>query len=380
MNDWKWVKLSEIIDFNPKERLLKGSISKKIAMEKIEPFTRDISEFERLEFKGGTKFRNGDTLIARITPSLENGKTAKVNLLDEDKIGFGSTEFIVARAKKGISDENFVYYLMLDPKVREVAIKSMVGTSGRQRVQLDVVQNYEILCPPLEEQIQIGRILSVIDDKIENNKKINHHLLEQARLLYKNLISSNDTKYQNLSDIARITMGQSPKGETYNDDKIGLPLLNGATDFRNSISPSKWTSDPRKIARPGEYVFGVRATIGLTTKIFKEYAIGRGTGSAKPISNIFDEYLFFALEDLFDYYANLGSGTVYINISKSDFDSFKVILPIKDQFLVDFHKTVQPLFNLIFNNNAEIQKLSELRDCLLPKLLSGEISINQATK
>ncbi|HEL2144031.1 TPA: restriction endonuclease subunit S [Streptococcus suis] len=380
MNDWKWVKLSEIIDFNPKERLLKGSISKKIAMEKIEPFTRDISEFERLEFKGGTKFRNGDTLIARITPSLENGKTAKVNLLDEDEIGFGSTEFIVARAKKGISDENFVYYLMLDPKVREVAIKSMVGTSGRQRVQLDVVQNYEILCPPLEEQIQIGRILSVIDDKIENNKKINHHLLEQARLLYKNLISSNDTKYQNLSDIARITMGQSPKGETYNDDKIGLPLLNGATDFRNSISPSKWTSDPRKIARPGEYVFGVRATIGLTTKIFKEYAIGRGTGSAKPISNIFDEYLFFALEDLFDYYANLGSGTVYINISKSDFDSFKVILPIKDQFLVDFHKTVQPLFNLIFNNNAEIQKLSELRDCLLPKLLSGEISINQATK
>ncbi|HEL1987358.1 TPA: restriction endonuclease subunit S [Streptococcus suis] len=380
MNDWKWVKISEIIDFNPKERLLKGSISKKIAMEKIEPFTRDISEFERLEFKGGTKFRNGDTLIARITPSLENGKTAKVNLLDEDEIGFGSTEFIVARAKKGISDENFVYYLMLDPKVREVAIKSMVGTSGRQRVQLDVVQNYEILCPPLEEQIQIGRILSVIDDKIENNKKINHHLLEQARLLYKNLISSNDTKYQNLSDIARITMGQSPKGETYNDDKIGLPLLNGATDFRNSISPSKWTSDPRKIARPGEYVFGVRATIGLTTKIFKEYAIGRGTGSAKPISNIFDEYLFFALEDLFDYYANLGSGTVYINISKSDFDSFKVILPIKDQFLVDFHKTVQPLFNLIFNNNAEIQKLSELRDCLLPKLLSGEISINQATK
>ena len=380
MNDWKWVKLSEIIDFNPKERLLKGSISKKIAMEKIEPFTRDISEFERLEFKGGTKFRNGDTLIARITPSLENGKTAKVNLLDEDEIGFGSTEFIVARAKKGISDENFVYYLMLDPKVREVAIKSMVGTSGRQRVQLDVVKNYEILCPPLEEQIQIGRILSVIDDKIENNKKINHHLLEQARLLYKNLISSNDTKYQNLSDIARITMGQSPKGETYNYDKIGLPLLNGATDFRNSISPSKWTSDPRKIARPGEYVFGVRATIGLTTKIFKEYAIGRGTGSAKPISNIFDEYLFFALEDLFDYYANLGSGTVYINISKSDFDSFKVILPIKDQFLVDFHKTVQPLFNLIFNNNAEIQKLSELRDCLLPKLLSGEISINQATK
>ena len=115
--------------------------------------------------------------MARITPSLENGKTAKVSLLGKDEVGFGSTEFIVARARKGISDENFIYYLMMSPSVRDIAIKSMVGTSGRQRVQLDVVKNYEVLCPPLSEQIQIGKILSVIDDKIENNKKINHHLV-----------------------------------------------------------------------------------------------------------------------------------------------------------------------------------------------------------
>lgn len=277
-------------------------------------------------------------------------------------------------------DENILMPEFLFYKLKMFNLASMNVGSAVPSLTTAILNALELDIPSFEVQSQIVNILKAFDERISLNKQINHHLLEQARLLYKNLISSNDTKYQNLSDIARITMGQSPKGETYNDDKIGLPLLNGATDFRNSISPSKWTSDPRKIARPGEYVFGVRATIGLTTKIFKEYAIGRGTGSAKPISNIFDEYLFFALEDLFDYYANLGSGTVYINISKSDFDSFKVILPIKDQFLVDLHKTVQPLFNLIFNNNAEIQKLSELRDCLLPKLLSGEISINQATK
>ncbi|MCK4068957.1 restriction endonuclease subunit S [Streptococcus suis] len=176
MNNWKKMKLGDFIEFNPTERLSKGTLAKKIAMEKIEPFTRDIPEFELLEYKGGTKFRNGDTLMARITPSLENGKTAKVSLLDEDEVGFGSTEFIVARAQKGISDENFIYYFMMSPNVRDVAIKSMVGTSGRQRVQLDVVKNHEVLRPPLSEQIQIGKILSVIDDKIENNKKINHHL------------------------------------------------------------------------------------------------------------------------------------------------------------------------------------------------------------
>ncbi|WP_239657905.1 restriction endonuclease subunit S, partial [Streptococcus agalactiae] len=237
-------------------------------------------------------------------------------------------------------DENILMPEFLFYKLKMFNLASMNVGSAVPSLTTAILNALELDIPSFEVQSQIVNILKAFDERISLNKQINHHLLEQARLLYKNLISSNDTKYQNLSDIARITMGQSPKGETYNDDKIGLPLLNGATDFRNSISPSKWTSDPRKIARPGEYVFGVRATIGLTTKIFKEYAIGRGTGSAKPISNIFDEYLFFALEDLFDYYANLGSGTVYINISKSDFDSFKVILPIKDQFLVDFHKTV----------------------------------------
>lgn len=177
MEEWKKVRLDEIIDFNPTERIPKGTIAKKIAMEKLEPFTRDIEEYELLEFKGGAKFRNGDTLMARITPSLENGKTAKIQLLDDEEVGFGSTEFIVARAIDGISDENFIYYLMLEPKVRETAIKSMVGSSGRQRVQLDVLKKYEILCPPISEQRKIGKVLKVIDDKIKNNKQINHHLV-----------------------------------------------------------------------------------------------------------------------------------------------------------------------------------------------------------
>ncbi len=321
-------------------------------------------------------FQKNDILYSEIRP--KNRRFAYIDFDSDNYVA--STKLMVIRANNRVLPQ-YLYQILKSEKVINQLQSLAESRSGTfPQITFSELAQIDVYIPELSEQKEIADFLKLFDDKIENNKKINHHLLEQARLLYKNLISSNDTKYQNLSDIARITMGQSPKGETYNYDKIGLPLLNGATDFRNSISPSKWTSDPRKIARPGEYVFGVRATIGLTTKIFKEYAIGRGTGSAKPISNIFDEYLFFALEDLFDYYANLGSGTVYINISKSDFDSFKVILPIKDQFLVDFHKTVQPLFNLIFNNNAEIQKLSELRDCLLPKLLSGEISINQATK
>ena len=114
--------------------------------------------------------------MARITPCLENGKTAMVSVLEENEIGFGSTEYIVFRAKEKISDPFFVYYLITSSAIREPAIKSMVGSSGRQRVQSDVIANLMLRLPPLQVQKQIGTILSSIDDKIELNNRINDNL------------------------------------------------------------------------------------------------------------------------------------------------------------------------------------------------------------
>ena len=113
-----------------------------------------------------------------------NGKTAKVAVLDDGEVGFGSTEYIVFRAKDGI-DEDFIYYLVCSPLVREPAIKSMVGSSGRQRVQTDVVQNLEIMVPDYEEQKRISGILKSLDDKIAANTEVNKNLFEQVRALYK---------------------------------------------------------------------------------------------------------------------------------------------------------------------------------------------------
>lgn len=115
--------------------------------------------------------------MARITPCLENGKIAKVNILQDDEIGFGSKEYIVFRAKKGICDSDYLYYLVCSQYVREPSIKSMVGSSGRQRVQTDVVQNLEILVPPLHLQKRIGELLKSIDDKILLNNQINNNLV-----------------------------------------------------------------------------------------------------------------------------------------------------------------------------------------------------------
>lgn len=176
MTEWKTVRAADFIEFNPRLSIKKGMLATKIAMDKLQPFTKKIPETEQAEFAGGSKFCNGDTIMARITPCLENGKTAFVDILADREVAFGSTEFIVMRAREGISDPEFVYYLATSPAFRNVAIKSMVGSSGRQRVQQGVLDELELTVPPLEEQQKIGAFLSVLDQKIALNNKINDNL------------------------------------------------------------------------------------------------------------------------------------------------------------------------------------------------------------
>lgn len=120
--------------------------------------------------------------MARITTCLENGKTAQVRCLDNGEVGFGSTEYIVFRAKEG-TDPDYLYYLICSPLVRDPAIKSMVGSSGRQRVQTDVVANLQIAVPDYEEQVKIGGLLKGLDDKIKLNTKINKNFYENEELI-----------------------------------------------------------------------------------------------------------------------------------------------------------------------------------------------------
>lgn len=170
-------KLEEMIEFNPQESIKKGTLSKKVSMDKLGTFKKFIDLFEYEKYMGGMKFKNGDTLLARITPCLENGKTSKVTFLEENEIGFGSTEYIVMRSRKEKTYEDFVYYLAISPEFRNIAIKSMTGTSGRQRVQLDVVKNTKMLFPNYKQQVIIGKILSKIDDTVNENNHTNNNLL-----------------------------------------------------------------------------------------------------------------------------------------------------------------------------------------------------------
>ena len=147
--------------------------------------------------------------MARITPCLENGKISQVSILDYNEIGAGSTEFIVLREKEGISDKDFIYYLSNSEYFKEPAIKSMVGSSGRQRVQRDVVENLEIYVPPLETQKKIGKVLSFFDKKISLNKKINKNLEEQLETLYNSFFVYYDDFLK--EDLEECEIGLIPK-------------------------------------------------------------------------------------------------------------------------------------------------------------------------
>lgn len=215
-------KLSNIIQFNPTERLAKGTVAKKVPMEYLQPYTRAISDYETAEYSGGSKFRNGDTLMARITPCLENGKTAYASILDDGEVGFGSTEYIVFRNIEGVTDSKFVYYFVTSPWFREIAIKSMVGSSGRQRVQQSVLENLEVNLPSLDEQRRIAGILGSLDDKIELNRRINANLEAQAQALFRSWFVDIDEKLcqkKKLGDFFNVITGKkdanfsSPHGE-----------------------------------------------------------------------------------------------------------------------------------------------------------------------
>ena len=170
------MRLGDAIDFNPTEKLAKNTYAKKIGMDKLSPFYKYIDSFEYEKYSGGAKFRNGDTIVARITPCLENGKTAYIDLLDNGEIAFGSTEFIVIRNKENITIPEYVYYLSISPRFREKAISLMTGTSGRQRVQIAPLKKEEFDIPSIQNQKKMINILSAIDEKIKLNNEINNNL------------------------------------------------------------------------------------------------------------------------------------------------------------------------------------------------------------
>ena len=402
-SEWSIKKLSDIAFFNPRETLAKGTLAKKVAMEKLLPFTRDIPSFSMEAYSGGTKFRNNDTIMARITPCLENGKTAKVTILDEDEIGFGSTEYIVFRAKEKV-DPDYLYYLVCSPLVREPAIKSMVGSSGRQRVQTDVVQNLEIEVPIYPQQKTIGKTLKTIDDKIKLNTEINENLEGQAQAIFKawfidtpDSLSWPSGTFSDIIDtmIAGDWGKDSPTGnntemvycirgadipDVKNGNKGKMPTRyilpkNYATkhlvagDVVVEISGGSPTQSTGRIASISQSLLD-RYDKGMVCTNFCK--------AMKPKAGysmfVYYYWQYLYNKNVFFSYENGTTGIKNLDIS-GFIETEPIVLP-PIELISKFDVFCHSVFDVIFANGLQNEQLANIRDTLLPKLMSGELDIS----
>lgn len=387
-------KLSDVVQFNPAERLSKGAIAKKVAMEHLQPFTRAISGYELAVYSGGSKFRNGDTLMARITPCLENGKTAYVSFLDNGEVGFGSTEYIVFRSIEGVTDSKFVYYFVTSPWFRNIAIKSMVGSSGRQRVQQSVLENLEVNIPPLEEQKRIAAILGSLDDKIELNRRINANLEEQAQALFKSWFVDFEPfrdgpfvdselgkipqgwKVGDIYTYLDVIYGAPYKSALFNTDKKGYPLIR-IRDLKTFL-PQFYTEE---ILPNTEYVDSGDIVAGMDAEFVPYIWKGeRGLLNQRvckfmPKYDYVSKYYILSLiRPTLEFVQSYKVGTTVSHLGKSDIDKFKVIIP-PAEIVKRFSGIVDSFHQQIIKLAKENLNLSALCDTLLPKLMAGEINV-----
>ena len=185
---WAVKALGEVVDLNPPEPMKRGTLAPYLDMAALPTSGSSPDTAVLREFKSGTRFRNGDTLLARITPCLENGKTAFVQSLQDGEVGWGSTEFIVMRAMPPVPPE-YPYLLGRDVDFREHAIQSMTGTSGRQRVQVDALAPYPLSSPSAETWNEFSALVSPLFAQVEFNRKESLGLVAQRDTLLPRLVS-----------------------------------------------------------------------------------------------------------------------------------------------------------------------------------------------
>lgn len=403
--------MGEFANINPTVQIQRGKEYPFLDMADVAPLSRTTNWQKRKVFKGsGARFEENDTLFARITPCLENGKITQAQELKSP--AFGSTEFYVLRGKQGISNSDFIHYLSRTFRIRKLAEGSMVGASGRQRVERAAFENIEVEVPEnLETQKRIADILSAFDDKIELNNKISKNLEATAQAIFKEwfvnfkfpghekikMVDSELGKIpegwevKKLADIVGLDKGISYKGSGLN--KSGMPMINLGCFMRGgkfSYDNLKYYSGdykPRHIAEIGDLLVSntditqEREIIGNPVIVEewlgnKKYLFTHHIYILRPKSDLNKTFLYYLLRQSAFRARVIGAaaGTNILGLSKEAISSFEIIIP-PAELVEKFTAMASQILEKISSIKHENQKLSALRDLLLPKLMSGEIKI-----
>ena len=271
-------------------------------------------------------------------------------------------------------DPLFLYYLL---KANGKHIANMGSGTTFKEVSGKVMRNIVLPIPStIEEQKRISSILDSIDSKIELNNQINDYLAETAVALFNRECSQSNEPNAMLSDIAQITMGQSPSGSSYNEEGDGEVFYQGRAEF-GAFFPRRrlFTTKPKRMAQEGDTLMSVRAPVGDLNIANENCCIGRGLAAIHSENNqSFVHYLVRAQRRILNTFN--GDGTVFGSINGKALKELPVFLPGND-VIAHLESQLKSIDELIRRNDDEMQALEQMRDTLLPRLMSDEIDVSQ---
>jgi type I restriction enzyme S subunit len=321
-------------------------------------------------------FQRDDILYSEIRP--QNRRFAYVDFSPIDYIA--STKLMVIRAKKDVVSPKYLYYFLKNSStVAELQLLAETRSGTFPQITFSEVANLTIPVPSLAVQEVIVQTMQCLEDKITCNEQINDNLQQQAMALYAEMFlnsSDNNVTSGTLSDIAVITMGQSPSGNSYNEDGVGEVFYQGRAEFGFRFPKRRlFTTEPKRMAETGDVLLSVRAPVGDLNVAYESCCIGRGLGAihSKTGHSSFVLYTMFALKSQLDVFN--GEGTVFGSINRDALNAIPIDVPLVTK-IDRFEAVAHPIDELIRTNYEENCRLEAIRDSLLPKLMSGEIDVS----
>lgn len=346
---------------------------------------------------------NSEDLIVTMTDLSKNGDTLGYPALipQNDKYTFLHNQRVglVEFHREGL-DKKFLFNLMRTKSYQRYIVNSSSGSTVRH-TSPSKIEGYEVVIPNLFIQKSIASIFLSLDDKIELLRKQNKTLENVAQTLFKrwfvdfNFPDENGNPYKEaggkmvgseigeipdawevgvLKDEFVITMGQSPEGSSYNENKEGVVFYQGRAEFGERFPLNRLhTTKPKRMAQKFDVLISVRAPVGDINVANEECCIGRGLAAIRSEFKSYCLYKIKSFKGIFEQFES--EGTVFGSINKSGLEEMNCIIP-RVELAREFDQVVKETDLKIYNNFIQIQTLSKLRDTLLPKLMNGEININ----
>ena len=380
MHQWKEVTLDEIAD------LTVGFVGKTathyvgegirfLRSMNVEPFRINYNDpkFIDQEFHNKIKkseLNSGDVVIVR------TGKPGACSVIPQKLGKWNCADLVVVKPNHECVNST---YLAAFINLAYGVINAHLVGAVQQHFNVGVAKKLKIKLPPMDLQNKIGYFIDNINDRIELNEKINKNLEQQAQAIYQQMFidnASSDWAEGTLSNIAAITMGQSPSGSSYNEDGNGTIFFQGRAEFGFRFPTVRlYTTEPKRMACANDTLMSVRAPVGDLNVAHTDCCIGRGLAAIHSKNNhqSFVLYTMFSLKKQLDVFN--GEGTVFGSINRSSLNEMPILIPSSEK-LAEFEALVAPMDATIRSNYDEICRLDQLRDTLLPKFMSGELDVS----